>query len=162
MYAFISFLALLASSWVSEPEPSNFPKREFRATWVASAYNIDWPSTKGLSTEEQQTEFLRIVDQQQALGMNAIVVQVRAAGDAFYPSRLVPWSEFLTGTQGQAPEPYYDPLAFMIEACHERNLEFHAWFNPFRGISHVRFSSVAKHNPLLENADWTFLYGETR
>ncbi|MEM9986965.1 MAG: family 10 glycosylhydrolase, partial [Bacteroidota bacterium] len=162
MYAFISFLALLASSWVSEPEPTPFPKREFRATWVASAYNIDWPSAKGLSTEEQQAEFLQMLDQQQALGMNAIVVQVRAAGDAFYPSRLVPWSEFLTGTQGQAPDPYYDPLAFMIEACHERNLEFHAWFNPFRGISHVRFSSVAQHNPLLRNAEWTFLYGETR
>ncbi len=162
MQSLISLLAFLAAVWSSDADPSMLRKREFRATWVATAYNIDWPSTKGLSTSAQQAEFLHMVDQQQALGMNAIVVQIRAAGDAFYPSELAPWSEFLTGEQGKAPDPYYDPLAFMIEACHERNIEFHAWFNPFRGISHVRFSSVADQNLLLQHPEWTFQYGETR
>lgn len=163
MYSLISLLAMLAACWGGdEPESPSLPKREFRATWVATAYNIDWPSAKGLSSEAQRAEFLRLLDQQQALGMNAVVVQVRAAGDALYPSELVPWSAFLTGTQGQAPEPYYDPLQFMIEACHARNLEFHAWFNPFRGISHLRFSSVADHNPARVHPEWTFQYGETR
>ena len=162
MHSFISLLALLMGCGGGDPSPEAPRKREFRATWITSAYNIDWPSVKGLPPEEQRAEFIRLIDQQQALGMNAVVVQVRAAGDAFYPSELVPWSEFLTGTQGQAPAPYYDPLAFMIEACHARNLEFHAWFNPFRAISHVRFSSVAEDNVAQRHLDWTFLYGETR
>ncbi len=106
--------------------------REFRGVWVASVANIDWPSAPGLTTAEQQAELLAILDRAVELRLNAVVLQVRPAGDALYASKLEPWSEYLTGEQGRAPEPYYDPLAFAVEEAHRRGLELHAWFNPFR------------------------------
>ena len=110
--------------------------REFRAAWVATVANIDWPSRPGLSAQEQRAEALALLDRAQALGLNALILQVRAAGDAIYPSLLEPWSEYLSGEQGRAPaqpgEPAYDPLAFWVQEAHRRALELHAWFNPFR------------------------------
>ena len=106
--------------------------REFRGVWVASVANIDWPSRPGLTTAEQQAELLAILDRAVELRLNAVVLQVRPAGDALYASELEPWSEYLTGVQGQAPLPFYDPLAFAVEEAHRRGLELHAWFNPFR------------------------------
>ncbi|MDP1831000.1 MAG: family 10 glycosylhydrolase [Geothrix sp.] len=106
--------------------------REFRAAWVATVANIDWPSARGLSADIQKTEARNIISQARALGLNALILQVRPAADALYPSRLEPWSEYLTGTQGQPPEPLYDPLAFWIEEAHRAGLELHAWFNPYR------------------------------
>ena len=144
-----------------DPAPV-LPKREFRAVWVTTKHNIDWPSRAGLPPEQQREEFVQLLDRLQANGVNAVVVQVRPAGDAFYPSRYAPWSEWLSGRQGQAPVPYYDPLAFMIEAAHARHMEFHAWLNPFRAISHIRFSSVDSSNLARRAPDWTFLHGQTR
>ena len=106
--------------------------REFRAVWVATVSNLDWPSRPGLSTEQQQRELLAILDRAAAVHLNAIIFQVRPAGDALYASKLEPWSYFLTGRQGRAPEPYYDPLAFAITEAHRRGMELHAWFNPYR------------------------------
>lgn len=108
------------------------PMREFRAAWVATVANIDWPSRKGLTSAEQKAELLAIFDRAAHLKLNAIVFQVRPACDALYASEIEPWSEFLTGTMGKAPEPYYDPLAFAVEEAHKRGLELHAWFNPYR------------------------------
>ena len=108
--------------------------REFRAVWVATVANIDWPSKPGLSTWDQQAELLAILNKAVALHMNAIVLQVRPATDALYSSSLEPWSEYLTGQMGRAPEPYYDPLAFAVEESHKRGLELHAWFNPYRSL----------------------------
>ncbi|MEZ4827311.1 MAG: family 10 glycosylhydrolase [Bacteroidia bacterium] len=136
------------------------PKHEFRAVWVASFHNIDWPSARGLSSEDQQAEFLSLLKSQQQNGMNALVVQVRPCGDAFYPSSLAPWSEWITGTQGRAPEPYYDPLAFMLDETHKANMEFHAWLNPFRAVSHQRFSSVDSSNLVNKKPEWFFQYGQ--
>ncbi|MEM9897333.1 MAG: family 10 glycosylhydrolase [Bacteroidota bacterium] len=133
-------------------------KREFRAVWVATFHNIDWPKTKGMNVAAQKREFLALLKRQKANGMNAVVVQVRPSGDAFYASRYSPWSEYLTGTQGKPPS--YDPLAFMVKAAHDHNMEFHAWFNPFRAISHVSFSSVASYNVAKKRPDWTFQYGQ--
>ena len=138
------------------------PKRELRAVWVTTLANLDWPSSARLSPRSQQLEFIRLLEEMQGLGMNAIMVQVRPAGDAFYPSKLAPWSQYLTGKQGQAPEPFYDPLDFMIRECHARNIEFHAWFNPFRALSHKKFSSVAASNPLNFHSDWFFEYGDSK
>ncbi len=138
------------------------PKYEFRAVWIATFHNIDWPSAKGLSPAAQQEEFRALLDRQQANGMNAAVVQVRPCGDALYPSSYEPWSEYLSGTQGEAPTPYYDPLAFMIEEAHSRNMEFHAWINPFRAISHVRFSSVSEDHLWHQKPEWFFQYGDSR
>ncbi|HVV01074.1 MAG TPA: family 10 glycosylhydrolase, partial [Verrucomicrobiae bacterium] len=110
------------------------PNREFRAAWVATVGNIDWPSKPGLSTSEQKAELVAIMDRAAALHLNAIIFQVRPACDALYASKIEPWSEYLTGTMGKAPQPFYDPLAFAIEQAHKRGLALHAWFNPYRAI----------------------------
>ena len=107
-------------------------RREFRGVWVAAVANIDWPSRPGLSSAQQQAELLAILDRAQHLRLNAVVLHVRPAADALYASELEPWSEYLTGQQGQAPEPFYDPLEFAVLEAHRRGLELHAWFNPYR------------------------------
>jgi uncharacterized lipoprotein YddW (UPF0748 family) len=106
--------------------------REFRAAWVSTVANIDWPSKPGLNAAVQQAEAIAILNRAQAMNLNAIVLQVRPSADAIYPSKLEPWSEYLTGAQGQPPSPMYDPLAFWIAQAHARGLELHAWFNPYR------------------------------
>jgi uncharacterized lipoprotein YddW (UPF0748 family) len=108
------------------------PQREFRAVWVATVANIDWPSKPGLSTQDQQKEIIAILDKCAELKLNAVVLQVRTSCDAFYPSKLEPWSEYLTGKQGKGPEPFYDPLQMWVDEAHRRGIELHAWFNPYR------------------------------
>jgi uncharacterized lipoprotein YddW (UPF0748 family) len=134
------------------------PKRELRAAWIATVMNIDWPSQKGLSTSQQRDEFCNLLDTLKSVGMNAVVVQVRPSADAFYPSSFEPWSEYLTGKQGQPPEPYYNPLTFMIEQAHARGLEFHAWFNPYRASMNETFIPSANH-PMLRHPGWFVRYG---
>jgi len=119
------------------------PVREFRGAWVATVDNIDWPSKKGLPVAEQQRELTAILDCARTLGLNALVFQVRAACDAFYPSALEPWSEWLSGTQGEAPDPAWDPLQFAIQGAHARGLELHAWFNPYRARHEKSVSPLA-------------------
>ncbi len=108
--------------------------REFRGVWIATVANIDWPSRPGLSTWEQQAELLAILNKAVALRMNAVVFQVRPQADALYSSTYEPWSPFITGEMGRAPEPFYDPLAFAVREAHARGLELHAWFNPYRAL----------------------------
>lgn len=132
-------------------------KKEMRGVWIASVLNIDWPSKKGLSVEEQKQEFIKILDNVKEWNMNAVFVQIKPVGDAFYPSKFSPWSEYLTGKQGE--NPGYDPLEFMIEEAHKRNIEFHAWFNPYRltmsgGIDKLSNDNIGKQRP-----DWTITYG---
>ncbi len=110
------------------------PKYEFRAAWIASVENIDWPYRKGESVDSQKAQFIRQLEMHKRNGMNAVVVQIRPAADAFYNSPYEPWSEWLTGVQGKAPSPYYDPLQWMIEETHKRGMEFHAWCNPYRAV----------------------------
>ncbi len=118
-------------SKLAQPDPPPAP-REFRAVWVATVANIDWPSKRDLTVAQQQTEIIGILDRAKQLNLNAIVLQVRTSADALYESKLEPWSEYLTGTQGSAPEPYYDPLKMWVDEAHARGLELHAWFNPYR------------------------------
>ena len=106
--------------------------REFRAAWIATVNNIDWPSRRGLTVAEQKAEIIRIVERASDLRLNALIFQVRPAADALYLSALEPWSEYLTGEQGRAPEPYYDPLQMWIDEAHRRGIALHAWFNPYR------------------------------
>lgn len=150
----ILVILLLSGLYAAAQQP------EFRAAWVASVVNIDWPSKKGLSTQEQKDEFIRLADMHRNNGMNALVVQIRPAGDAFYPSEFEPWSEYLTGVQGKAPSPYYDPLQFMIEETHKRGMEFHAWLNPYRAVFNTKTSSVAASHPSRKNPDWFLDYGD--
>ncbi|MBI3850328.1 MAG: family 10 glycosylhydrolase [Verrucomicrobia bacterium] len=131
-----------ATSTVLPPKPN----REFRGAWVASVSNIDWPSQPGLSTAQQKAELVAILNRAAQLHLNAIILQVRPACDALYSSQLEPWSEYLTGTMGRPPSPYYDPLDFAVAEAHKRGLELHAWFNPFRARQSGAKSLVsAKH-----------------
>ena len=132
------------------------PKRQFRAMWISSVANIDWPSRTGLSVSAQQAEFRAWLDLAEAHNLNAVVVQVRPTADAFWPSPYEPWSHWLTGTQGQSPG--YDPLAFMVQETHARNLEFHAWFNPYRVATHADRSRLHSSHPVRQHPDWAFAY----
>lgn len=145
MIRFISGVALLLTGIIfsQQVKAQLPPKREFRAVWIATVENIDWPSRRGLPVQQQQQEFINILDNQQRNGLNAVIVQVRPAADAFYNSPYEPWSEYLTGTQGQVPQPYYDPLTFMIEEAHKRGMELHAWFNPYRAVFNASRNNVA-------------------
>jgi uncharacterized lipoprotein YddW (UPF0748 family) len=117
--------------------------REFRGVWLASVKNIDWPSRPGLPVAQQKAELTALLDRARQLRLNAVVLQVRPACDALYASALEPWSEYLTGQMGRAPAPFYDPLAFAVEEAHQRGLELHAWFNPYRARHAAALSPVA-------------------
>lgn len=108
--------------------------REFRGVWIATVTNLDWPSRTGLTTWQQQQEMIALLNRAVAMNMNAVIFQVRPEADALYQSDIEPWSPFLSGTMGRAPEPYYDPLAFVVREAHKRGLEVHAWFNPYRAL----------------------------
>ena len=127
-------------------------KYEFRAAWIATVNRIDWPSSK--DSYDQKKEFIAILDTLQSLNFNTIIVQIRPSSDAFYACSQEPWSYWLSGEQGKAPYPYYDPLAFMIEEAHRRNMEIHAWFNPLRAVGHVRFSSIGKNHISKKKPNW--------
>jgi uncharacterized lipoprotein YddW (UPF0748 family) len=118
-------------------------EKEFRGAWVASVYNLDWPSKPGLSADRQQAELRGILDRAKGLGLNAILLQVRPAGDALYPSSTEPWSAFLAGRQGR--DPGYDPLAFAIREGKARGIAIHAWFNPFRAATNASGPFAAGH-----------------
>ena len=135
------------------------PKREFRGAWIASVSNIDWPSKPGLPSIEQQQQFIQLLDQLKSLGCNAVIVQIRPVCDALYASKIEPWSRYLTGRQGEPPFPYYDPLLFMIEETHKRNMEFHAWFNPFRALMDSRQNMNPKNHVTRVHKDWIINYG---
>lgn len=107
-------------------------EREFRGVWVATVANMDWPSRAGLPADSAKLELAGILDGAARMGLNAIFFQVRPAGDALYESKIEPWSEYLTGRQGVAPDKAWDPLAFAVKEAHARGLELHAWFNPYR------------------------------
>jgi uncharacterized lipoprotein YddW (UPF0748 family) len=122
------------------------PPREFRGVWIATVANIDWPSKRGLSTEQQKAELTDLLDRAARARLNAVVFQVRPSCDAFYDSPYEPWSEYLTGQMGRAPSPYYDPLAFAVEEAHRRGLELHAWFNPYRAHHAISQSPLAPNH----------------
>ncbi|MGK5742993.1 family 10 glycosylhydrolase [Micromonospora sp. URMC 103] len=142
------------------------PKRQFRAMWIASVTNIDWPSKDSWTAPDrvakQKAEYLAWLDLAQKLNHNAVVVQVRPTADAFWPSEIEPWSEYLTGVRGQ--NPGWDPLAFLVEESHKRNLEFHAWMNPYRvsmpapGGAGADISKLAPNHPVRQHPDWVFAY----
>jgi len=113
-----------------------------------------------LSSAEQIVEIHALLDRAAALGLNTIILQVRTSADALYPSALEPWSEYLSGTQGQAPEPFYDPLATWVSEAHARGLELHAWFNPYRARqSQARSAATAGHLSQTR-PDWVKRYGD--
>lgn len=149
-------LALFFAGCVSAPPPA---PREFRAAWVATVANIDWPSKPGLPVEQQRAEAVAILDHARSLKLNAIILQVRPAADALYASSLEPWSEFLTGEQGRAPAPFYDPLEFWVTEAHRRGLELHAWLNPYRARHSAAKSQPAANHISKTNPEAVKTYG---
>jgi len=139
-------------------------EREFRAAWVATVANINWPSRPGLPVDSQKIEAIALLDFLKTHNFNAVIFQVRPQADALYKSDLEPWSYYLSGEEGRAPDPYYDPLEFWIYAAHDRGLELHVWLNPYR--SHhkvggpVTDSSIVKRKPelnvFLKDGYWWF------
>lgn len=135
---------------------------EFRAAWIATVNNIDWPNAGTVDPAMQRDEYIRLLDMHKRNGLNAVIVQVRPAADAFYPSQYEPWSEWLTGKQGQPPVPYYDPLQFMIAEAKRRGMEFHAWLNPYRAVFNINKSIPSKTHITREFPDWFLTYGDKK
>lgn len=160
MRLLFTFIAWLSFSVVSAQIPA--PKYEFRGVWVATVENIDYPSKNNLLAEDQKAEFIRLLNMHYNNGMNAVIVQIRPAADAFYASPYEPWSQYLTGVQGKAPFPYYDPLQFMIEETHKRGMEFHAWLNPYRAVFNINRSSIAPDHITRQKPQWFVNYGNIK
>ena len=135
--------------------------QEFRAVWMASVYNIDLPNQKGLDNQTLKSQIDIAFDLVASMGMNAVVVQVRPSADALYPSEVFPWSEWLSGEQGQAPADGFDPLEYMISSAHQRGLQFHAWVNPYRitagSKSNVRhdLETLSENHPARQHPEYT-------
>ncbi len=137
-------------------------KPEFRGVWVATIDNVDWPSKGNFNSDSQKIEFIKLLEMHKANGINALIVQIRPAADAIYPSTYEPWSEWLTGKQGKAPMPYYDPLEFMLTETHKRGLEFHAWINPYRAVFKNNISTIAATHITKLHSDWFLNYGDKK
>lgn len=162
----VSVSSALAAGWVpsslpgqSQVPPPPQPLREFRGAWVATVRGIDFPFEPGDPTAKQQAELTGILDKAVALKLNALIFQVRPAGDAVYASNLEPWSPWLTNEMGKAPDPLWDPLAFFIKEAHARGIELHAWFNPFRALSGPKYKGAGKHITVT-HPQWCMKYGE--
>jgi uncharacterized lipoprotein YddW (UPF0748 family) len=137
--------------------------REFRGVWVTpldAMTGPDWPSRPGLSADQQRAELRRLLDDAKAIGLNAIVLHVRTAADGLYPSKLVPWSAFLSGKSGVGPSPAYDPLAFAVAEAHARGLQLHAWFNPFRAMLPIFAGKAAPTHVTRAHKSWIRQYGK--
>jgi uncharacterized lipoprotein YddW (UPF0748 family) len=139
---------------------SNPPKRELRGAWVATVVNLDWPSSPYYSPEKQRSELIAILDELHRMGINTVIFQIRPECDAFYQSSLEPWSYYLTGSQGTAPTPFYDPLEFAIAEVHKRGMELHAWFNPYRAVRQVGAYPIDQNHVSIKHPDWIIQIGD--
>lgn len=130
------------------------PKTEMRAAWIATVINLDWPNSPGNSTEDQKQQLRDLLDDLKSSGINTLIFQVRTECDALYSSAHEPWSYYLTGSQGVPPMPYYDPLEFAVEEAHNRGMEIHAWFNPYRADRDVGSYPKAASHVTNSHPDW--------
>lgn len=152
----VFFLLLMAGGVFAQVQTgSAYPKREFRAAWIQSVNG----QFRGMPTEKLKQNLIGQLNSLQKAGINAIIFQVRPEADALYASRLEPWSRFLTGVQGKAPEPYWDPMQFMIDECHKRGMEFHVWINPYRTKTTLK-SELAPNHVYNIHPEWFVTYGD--
>lgn len=143
------WIAVLMPLWLQAQ-----PKQEFRGVWIATVTNLDWPSSRTASPASQQADLVAHLDQLKAAGVNAILFQVRTEADALYASTIEPWSYYLTGTEGQAPNPFWDPLEFAIREAHKRGMELHAWLNPYRADRVPGLYTRASNHVTVTNPEW--------
>lgn len=153
----ILFLVVLFIFSVTESNAQQSPKREFRGAWIQCVNG----QFNGMGMEQMQQTLSFQLDEMQKSGINAIIFQVRAEADALYPSKIEPWSRFLSGKQGVAPSPYWDPLQWMIEQCHKRGMELHAWINPFRAKT-KNTTDLASNHIAVTHPDQVFDYGDLK
>ena len=158
----VLFLTLTSALvfWPVNSSSQPHPKTEMRAIWIATVNNIDWPSAPGLSVEEQKKEMIQLLDLTKENNLNTVVFQVRPAADALYSSDIEPWAQYLTGEQGKAPDPFYDPLEFVISECRKRGLDIHAWINPYRAVTDTAKQLASNHITRL-HPEWFLTYGKT-
>lgn len=155
----ILFVALLGSFLsVYSQQTATSPKREMRAVWIATVENIDWPP-RSSSPQEQKDAMIIMLDQLAENNINTVVFQIRPTADALYYSNLEPWSKFLTGTQGLAPNPFYDPLEFVIQEAHKRFMEVHVWLNPYRVSNNKAINTFSKDHLFFKNKNLFVEYG---
>jgi uncharacterized lipoprotein YddW (UPF0748 family) len=152
-YILLLILFLQANTIEAQPK-----KREFRGTWLATVNNLDWPLKAGQPTKIQKKELINILDTLEKLNFNAVLFQIRPTADAFYRSKTEPWSAYLTGQQGKAPDENWDPLQFITEECHKRGMELHAWMNPFRVQQNMN-DKLSDKNVALKHPGWVVTYG---
>ncbi len=161
MRRFVLLLLLLiitACGALKTPVP--YPAEEFRGVWIATVANIDWPGHPRDPWEKKQQDFLKILNYYKKQRFNAVLVQVRTAGDAFYPSKLAPWSRYLTGKEGNKGDLNTDPLRWMIAETHKRGMEFHAWLNPYRATFDMQTDILDPNHDYLQNPEWMIPYGK--
>lgn len=157
----IPFFLLLLPFLDSNAQPNKFyPKNEFRAVWIATVVNIDWPKSSSDNLEKEKVDFIEILDTYKKLNYNAVIVQIRSVGDAFYPTKLAPWSRYLTGKEGQAPKDNFDILEWMITETHNRGFEFHAWLNPYRATFDTKIETLSSNHDFIKHRNWMIKYGE--
>lgn len=154
------FLACFIFPFQSSAQERILPKREFRAVWIATVKNIDYPDKPTADAVALQEQWRLMIKKFKEVGINALIVQVRPSSDAFYPSSLAPWSRFLTGKEGMAPIPHFDPLQFMIEETHKNGMEFHAWLNPYRATTDLDTTVLATNHIFYQHPDWIVKYGK--
>ncbi|WP_206739375.1 family 10 glycosylhydrolase [Streptomyces sp. L2] len=151
-----------ASTVATAPSAAAAPRwprarSEMRGVWVATVSNRDWPSRPGLTADEQRAELIGHLDRAVRDRLNTVVFQVRPTADALWPSPFEPWSEYLTGTQGE--DPGWDPLGTAVREAHARGLELHAWFNPYRIANHTDLTRLAPWHPARRHPEWVVPYG---
>ncbi len=151
-------LLLFLSGWLNI-NAGQYPKREMRGVWVASVGNIDWPTSPTETSGEQISELVQLFDKLKEAGINTIFFQVRTECDALYKSSYEPWSYWLTGEQGRAPDPFYDPLAFAVEEAHARGMELHAWINPYRAVKDTGEYIKSENHISKTHPEWILRFG---
>jgi uncharacterized lipoprotein YddW (UPF0748 family) len=159
-FALVALVALLAVVTGCAHVPPPVPAREFRGVWLTTVNNSDWPSRPGLSTDEQKQELIAILDCAAATHLNVVVMHIRPHADALYASDIEPWSDYLSGDLGKAPEPYYDPLAFAIDEAHKRGLELHAWMNPYRTRHPLAIPQTSPQHMSRMHPEYVHQYGK--
>lgn len=157
-FYFLLVLILISSCSIFKPIPQ--PEREFRGFWVATVVNIDWPKNGNDAIEKQKADYLKILDFYEDLNFNAAIVQIRTAGDAFYDSDYAPWSRFLTGEEGKAPNTDESILKWMIDEAHSRGMEFHAWLNPYRATFNLKTDILSPIHDFNLHPEWMLKYGK--
>ncbi len=155
-------VVLFALCVVTISEAQVPPKREFRAAWIATVVNLDWPTVAGADPNTQRAQLVSILDGLKSAGINAVIFQIRTECDAFYPSLIEPWSRWLTGQQGLAPSSPFDPLQFAIDEAHKRGIELHAWFNPYRAERVAGSYTLDPRHVTIVHPDWVIQMGTYR